>query len=430
MPVSSQNQVKYQPYSFTTHTYDFDIMPIGEEQTPNNGKVLLSQSESSPEEKPNAPRRLLDENQRLDPQKLFELVSQNYDSWLQVLNKQFNDDENFLPFPQESDELKPIFDYSLLDALDQASPELSENLKRLEQKIPKKTKKPARKQKDNESDKKNVEFDPESLLKKSEMEFLRNRISELVMKKGFGINREPKQEGFSLYDTRDEEGLHEGNSQQYDDQEDYDLEEINDGESFLYSVSPGEHGLQIMKNDDDNYNYQDEYDDEPSCEFTFEYDANGKLIHTDNNIEEKLRMMNLHPRSQKNIRLPSISELNIEQPVVTKSKKKKKKKRKREDKKVPDNGVYSCLFCEYEDFYGEKPREMIKWYNQKVKKDEQRRLEIKRKLENAKLRAMNRQRDIRHHKLNEEPEDGHDTEGERYRLEKEVSPPNYSNSVS
>lgn len=430
MPVSSQYQAKYQPYSFTTHTYDFDIMPIGEKQTPTNGKVALSQSESSPEEKSNAPRRLLDENQRLDPQKLFELVSQNYDSWLQVLNKQFNDDENFLPFPQESDELKPIFDYSLLDALDEASPELSENLKRLEQKIPKKTKKPAIKQKDNESDKKNVEFNPESLLKKSEMEFLRNRISELVMKKGFGINREPKQEGFSLYDTRDEEGLHEGNSQQYDDQEDYDLEEINEGESFLYSVSPGEHGLQIMKNDDDNYNYQDEYDDEPSCEFTFEYDANGKLIHTDNNIEEKLRMMNLHPRSQKNIRLPSISELNIEQPVVTKSKKKKKKKRKGEDKRVPDNSVYSCLFCEYEDFYGEKPREMIKWYNQKVKKDEQRRLEIKRKLENAKLRAMNRQRDLRHHKLNEEPEDGHDTEGEGYRLEKEVSPPNYSNSVS
>lgn len=404
-------------------------MPIGEEETPTNGKVALSQYESSLEEKSNAPGRLLDENQRLDPQKLFELVSQNYDSWLQVLNKQFNDDENFLPFPQQSAELKPIFDYSLLDALDQASPELSENLKRLEQKIPKKTKKPARKQKNNEMDKNKLEFNPESLLKKSEMEFLRNKISELVMRKGFGINHEPKQEGFSLYDTRDEEGLHEGNSQQYDDQGDYDLEEIDEGESFLYSVSPGEHGLQIMKNDDD-FHYQDEDDNEPSCEFTFEYDANGKLIHTDNNIEEKLRMMNLHPQLQKDIKLPSISELNIEQPVVTKSKKKKKKKSKREDKRAPDNSVYSCLFCEYEDFYGEKPREMIKWYNQKVKKDEERRLEIKRKLENAKLRAMNRQRDIRHQKLDEEPEDGHDTEGEGYRLEKEVSPPNYSNSVS
>lgn len=442
-------------------------MPIGKEETlPPNGGLLPSHPTASPEVKPreNGPRRLLNENQRLDPQKLFELVSQNYDSWLQVLNKQFNDEENFLPFPKESgndSKLKPIFDYSLLDALDQAPPDFSENLKRLENinEIPsKETKKLSKKKKNNE-----FEFNPESLLKESEMEFLRNRISELVMKKGFGIEPESRQEGFSLYDTRDEEGLHEGNSQQYyedDDQDDYNLEEIDEAENFLYSVSPGEHRLQIIKNggklcdEEDHCKYcqymrysgdkideEDEDDDEPSCEFTFEYDANGKLVHTDNNIEEKLRMMNLHPRADKNVKLPSISELNIEQPTLTnsKSKRKKKKKSKREEKvhepgKVPSSDFHSCLFCEYEDFYGEKPREMIKWYNRKVKKDEQRRLEIKRKLENAKLRALKRQRDLRQRKLEEsgfvEPEGAHDSEAEEYRSEEEVNPPNYTHSVT
>lgn len=42
---------------------------------------------------------------------------------------------------------------------------------------------------------------------------------------------------------------------------------------------------------------------------------------------------------------------------------------------------------------------MIKWYDQRVQKEEQRRLEIKTKLENAKLRALKKQRELRQKQL-------------------------------
>ncbi|EDK42701.1 hypothetical protein LELG_00879 [Lodderomyces elongisporus NRRL YB-4239] len=44
--------------------------------------------------------------------------------------------------------------------------------------------------------------------------------------------------------------------------------------------------------DDDDDDDDDEYDG-PSCEFTFEYDSNGQLIPIANNIEEKLRQMEI-----------------------------------------------------------------------------------------------------------------------------------------
>ena len=46
-------------------------------------------------------------NGQLDPKKLFELVLKNYESWLQAMYKQFQEDDNFLPFPNEDDYNEP-----------------------------------------------------------------------------------------------------------------------------------------------------------------------------------------------------------------------------------------------------------------------------------------------------------------------------------
>lgn len=405
---------------------------------------------------------------KLDPQKLFDLVSKNYDTWLQVMSKQFKDEENFLPFPKDESMDKnsqPIFNYTLLEALEKASSDFSEkmndiNIENGKKEVPKvEQDKYKSLQTSHEVENSNVEKPSstscEALLKESEINFLRNKITQMIASNNFSINnnyKAPKREGFSLYDTRDEEGLHDGNTDQFydDDQDDYDLEEVQG--DFLYDY-PGQRHIEVELNTapecethgfeecdcpifhagrgseytNGSYGF-DEDEDGPSCEFTFEYDHKGKLVPTYSNVEEKLRLMNLESRissnaNRKNLQLPSINEISAGVSHNTnnsssKSKKKNKKKKRtnsnttssKQSKTTSDqcnntnvhsNPVFGscCLFCEYEVIYGAKPRQMIKWYDQRVQKEEQRRLEIKTKLENAKLRALRKQRELRQKQL-------------------------------
>lgn len=383
-------------------------------------------NESSHEEVSNRP------SYKSDPQKLFELVLQNYDAWLQVINKQFQEqskDQQYLPFPKNQDfdlnKQKPIFNYSLLDALEQASSDFSDRIHKLEEsegipEIPNL----------HQDSKKNQ---AQGLLKESEINFLRSRLTEIVMKSRQGMPP-PKKEGFSLYDTQDEEGLHEGNTgdlyfNEDGNQDDYDLEEI-ENEDYQYDYSPTievelntapeceKHGQEICDCpiDEQRSRFNSTNDEGPSCEFTFEYDRNGELVPTYSNVEEKLRLMSLNSRSlgkSGNMKLPSIKELNIhtntEENSSNEKKNKKKNKKKKKQKHYEANESVikekqqsdCCLFCEYEALFGTKPRQMIKWYNEKVRKDEERRQEFKRKLENAKLKALKRQRELRQRQMEE-----------------------------
>ena len=82
---------------------------------------------------------------------MFELVSQNYENWQQAMVKRFendeNDDDNFSPFPNHDNHIKanlnlmlnqkptneknsnPIFNYNLLEALDEVSNDMTEQLR-------------------------------------------------------------------------------------------------------------------------------------------------------------------------------------------------------------------------------------------------------------------------------------------------------------
>mmetsp|Transcript_1127 Transcript_1127/g.1245 ORF Transcript_1127/g.1245 Transcript_1127/m.1245 type:complete len:483 (-) Transcript_1127:2752-4200(-) len=443
-------------------------MPIKESNSSlvaKEANALKAQNPDQDDQEPNTNGKNI--AGKLDPQKLFDLVSKNYDTWLQVMSKQFRDEENFLPFPKDESMDKnsqPIFNYTLLEALEKASSDFSEkmndiNIENEKKEVPRVEQSEDKSlQTSHEVKSLNVEKPSstscESLLKESEINFLRNKITQMIASNNFSINnyKAPKREGFSLYDTQDEEGLHDGNTDQFydDEQDDYDLEEVQG--DFLYDY-PGQRHIEVELNTapecethgfeecdcpifhagrgngytNGSYGF-DEDEDGPSCEFTFEYDHKGKLVPTYSNVEEKLRLMNLESRistnsNRKNLQLPSINEINASAShnasnSSSKSKKKNKKKKRtnsnttnsRQSKATSDsftntnvhsNTVFGscCLFCEYEVIYGTKPRQMIKWYDQRVQKEEQRRLEIKTKLENAKLRALRKQRELRQKQL-------------------------------
>lgn len=82
---------------------------------------------------------------------MFELVSRNYENWQQAMVKRFendeNDDDNFSPFPNHDNQIKanlnlilnqtspieknsnPIFNYNLLEALDEVSNDMTDQLR-------------------------------------------------------------------------------------------------------------------------------------------------------------------------------------------------------------------------------------------------------------------------------------------------------------
>jgi len=387
----------------------------------------------------------------LDPKRLFELISKNYEIWQNSLNNQFVDEDGFLPFPQESEDSEnrkaspnnsqdsgPIFNYSLLEALENASGdnfnetdlfnEIRLNLSNIDKLFPltksntntanesgitpslsnenipidslknylsSKSEKPEAVPPKSAAKMKKINGST-SLLKQSEIDFLRNKISSMISPK----------EGMSLYDTKDEPGLHSGSGDVDVDlvhsQDDYDVDEILD-DDYEYDYS---HHIEVEVNaigDDGQFNSHE--NEGPSCEFTFEYDHNGKLVPTSSNVEEKIRLMNLQSKiNNQKLKLPSISELNlIDDANATKKKKSKKKKKKKKAVDGQDEPTLTkdantdhdcCLICEYEIIFGTKPKQLIKWYNQRVRREEQRREEVKKKLENAKLRAMVKKKEL------------------------------------
>ena len=412
----------------------------------------------------------LNSNGELDPQSLFELVSKHYNSWLNAIDKQFEDDENFLPFPNENmpsisrseanGSQQPIFDYSLLEALDKVSSELvrdqkiqdvteedrgvesgengslgglsekkmaeikkMEVIERIQRKYLAKREQEKKRQQLSQGQSQSQPYqraldDSNSLLQESEINYLQDKIAQIFKSNNVAM---PKREGFSLYDTQDEEGLHEGNADSEFDgddiedvvdegQNDYDIGEILD--SMYYDYHPTHH-IEVELNTENGenssrtvFNNQYDYEDDggPSCEFTFEYDPSGKLIPTHSNVEEKLRLMSLESRMRIGKMLDQKEEeiLNKIQPGSSgaggSSKKKKKNKNKNKgsaNEQIEKPDPSCCLFCEYETIYGTRPRQMIKWYDHKMRQEEIRRDEIRKKLENAKLKALKKQRELR-----------------------------------
>lgn len=333
-----------------------------------------------PQETPKEPYINLAGNEPQDIQRMLEM-KKSYDFWQNIMTRKFQDDGKFLPFPKED----KVAGLDMLQALqrDASSRAAQENGDSIPAGI------------SNTPDE-GTENGGAPLLNDTELSFLRSRIAEFISFSGFDQTgkdakldvsaRRNEPEGYSVYGTNDEQGLHEN----YDEQDDYDIQELEEGDNFLYEYAPTHH-IEVELNDGPAGSSNP---DEPSCEFTFEYDRNGKLVPTYSNVEEKLRLMSLQSRL-------------AAETVKTEGKKKKKSKNKK--KKVPDAAGQvldetCCLFCQYEAFFGVKPVHMMKWYDQKIMKDEKRRQKIKEKLESAKLKALKRQREMRQ-RQNEEEED-------------------------
>lgn len=296
-----------------------------------------------------------------DIPKMMEM-KKTYEFWRNIVSKNPHNNETYLPFPQE-DKIASKQDMELLRGL------------RL-----------------------SMGKGADTLLNETELNFLKTRIGEFISFTGIGPfskDEEEAREGYSMYGTQDEEGLHDGNADYDDDDDpdpehddDYDIEEIGLGERFLYGYGPTHH-IEVELNDGPS-GARDIDPNEPSCEFTFEYDHNGKLVPTYSNIEEKLRLVSLQSR--------------MADGDVPAAKKKSKKKKKKAVHPAPHGatghadayGVLDeacCMFCQYEAYFGTKPVNMMMWYDQKMMKEEKRRQRIKEKLERAKLNAF--QHDLR-----------------------------------
>lgn len=280
-------------------------------------------------------------NELPDTPKMMELAK-TYEFWRNIVNKNPHNFEPYLPFPQE--EKNGEQDMGLLRGL------------RL-----------------------SMGKGADSLLNETELNFLKTRIGEFISFTRLGSLRdEEPQEGYSMYGTQDEEGLHE----MEEDLHDYDIEEIGLGERFLYGYGPTHH-IEVELNEGPP-GPPDPNSDEPSCEFTFEYDHTGKLVPTYSSIEEKLRLVNLHGRDGD---------------APKKKNKKKKKKPRSLLEGNPEIDEASCMFCQYEAFFGVKPVHMMAWYDRKIAKEEKRRQQIKEKLERVKHNALHRR------EMREESED-------------------------
>ena len=285
-----------------------------------------------------------------------------FEAWQRAMTVKDSGEDEFLPFPDDGEGLKHLVTRDLYRVLQEAQHISSEE--------------------------KGLRMN--QLLKESDIDVLYKKISQI-------FSPPNSTNGFSLYDTKDEEGLHDGNAEFFSDQDygqsDYDIDEVHDDLAHHIEVEvdrgtgcEGHEGSCSC----------DEYDDQgPSCEFTFEYDHNGKLIPTSNNVEEQLRLMQLQNQqfqSQRPQRPPKGQQKNQRENRPAMSKKKKNKKKKNKEPSAA-SGSCCCLFCEYEAIYGVEPRQMVKWYERTVRQEEQRRLEIKKKLEKVKHNVLKRQRE-------------------------------------
>ncbi|KAL7667341.1 Protein IBD2 [[Candida] zeylanoides] len=318
----------------------------------------------------------LNANGKLDPQSLFEMVSKHYDSWSTTIGRQFGEEEGFSPFPSEDappGPSEPIFNYSLLEALERASSEFARR-----EGADADTDADADADADAENDATAAATPAtESLLHESEIDYLQNKIVQIFKSNNVAFPAPPEA---GVVDSR---------------QDDYDIDEISDSISdSMYNDYHPTHHIEVELNEEGGesgrqrtvFNNQYDFEDEggPSCEFTFEYDHTGKLVPTHNNVEEKLRLMSLQSAAASTSTVASAG---------------KKKKKKKKSNAHPQGAVAlspsCCLFCEYEAIYGVRPRQLIKWYDQKMRRDEMRRDEIRKKLENAKSKALKKQRELR-----------------------------------
>lgn len=336
-----------------------------------------------------------------DIQRMLEM-KKSYEFWQNIMTRKFQEDDKFLPFPKEDEKANLSLD--VLNAFrmaEGAQPGNSTNQNGKENTTNSATEGlseiPGFPAIPGASDLPGAlpgvpgipEIPGAPLLNDTELSFLRTRIAEFISFSGFdqiaketrsGLDKlariKHEAEGFSIYGTNDEEGLHDGNGH-YDEQDDYDIDELDEQDGFLYDYAPTHH-IEVELNDGPP---GESHPDEPSCEFTFEYDRNGKLVPTYSNVEEKLRLMSLQSR------------ISGEPLKEGKKKRKNAKKKKKASQPVLDESC--CLFCQYEAFFGVKPVHMMRWYDQKILKEEKRRQKIKEKLENAKLKAMKRLRELR-----------------------------------
>ncbi|OBA22626.1 hypothetical protein METBIDRAFT_11439 [Metschnikowia bicuspidata var. bicuspidata NRRL YB-4993] len=244
------------------------------------------------------------------------------------------------------------------------------------------------------------------LFSKPELQSFRQKVSEkLALQRGLQLKDSDVDkllescladlqfsQGFDPYGNEDEVGLHDGNSCTQDlalntyegpgesDEDvladDYHMMGPSRHRHFEVELSDGPPGIEPDPN-------------EPSCEFTFEYDRDGKLIPTSNNIEEKLRLMNL----QSQITNEALSQaLALAMAMAAGGKKKKKhNKKKKKAKGEEDHGTCVetrsdlCLFCQYETFYGVKPLYSMRKLDYTHKWEMERRMKFREKLGAAKL---------------------------------------------
>lgn len=252
------------------------------------------------------------------PAQLFDLISKNYESWLQAMAKQFEDEENFSPFPTEDDlnpaKLNPIFNYNLLEALESASNQAGEKIQEITNDGIQKTsllrglqngastrpiKHPKRK----------IICPPQSLLNDTEIDFIRDKIAQIIKQKDGGSlpkNFNLFESGYSSIHLHGDDNLNKISSELENNGElnptsieiefspipECKTHGIEDCDCPIFDETYASSrlssrgilsGLRHTESDDD--------DGGPSCEFTFEYDGNGKLLPTGNNIEERLKLM-------------------------------------------------------------------------------------------------------------------------------------------
>lgn len=317
----------------------------------HNPEMSTKEAVSGPQKQP---ENILEAQRRLDTQRKLEfmtMVRRNME------NRKMKEPSNgnYLPFPKEENPLKMGF---ALEEIKLIKQEMKKMILTIGLK------------------------DVVSLRDTDEIMKLQQKIAEVEGERHNGG-------GFSLYGTNDEEGLHDGNMDEYEDyddleQDDYDVDEIPPDPQFLYEYAPTHH-IEVELSDGppgENRNR----DDEPSCEFTFEYDRNGKLVPTYCNVEEQLRFMNLR---EKQGRVEAVDETGKKK----KKKNNKKKKKAAAATQAPQQRMdenTGCLFCQYESFFGVKPVHMMRWYDQKVMNEERHRQKVREKLEKAKLKALQR----------------------------------------
>ncbi|EGV60418.1 hypothetical protein CANTEDRAFT_136905 [Yamadazyma tenuis ATCC 10573] len=211
--------------------------------------------------------------------------------------------------------------------------------------------------------------------------------------------RSASEEGFSLYGTKDEEGLctYEGDEYSDDYQDDYDIEEIDDD---LYD-GPREHHIELELQPECDIHgvegcdcpmYEDGYEQEESYDFTFEYNSEGKLVPTEGSVKEYFRAQANGLRADGRFQPSNGKIMELE-----KKKKQKKKAKKSKEKRKPvfdADATDFCLLCDYEALYGKPPINLMKWVDQKLQEEDEKRERIKKKLQDAKSQAIKRQQEM------------------------------------